>query len=202
MVNIKCPNEIKLASPKKKKEFIIYLDMDGVLTAWTERACEISGLDIKIPEIRDELKKGAYLDDIKGYGEDVWDNVMAEGQSFWESLDQYPWAKKLFDTMQKHGNVYILTSPGVCTDAPSGKMVWIQNNFGDIEKLIICKDKYRCATKNTILIDDSYKKIDAFREAGGHAFLWPNPCSLEDGDIDVDETIDKLVEEIKSYKKD
>ena len=201
MISIKCPTEIKLASPKKDKEFIIYIDMDGVLTAWTERACEVAGLDIEMPEIRDELKKGEYLDNIKGHGDGVWEKVTAEGQDFWESLEPYPWAKKLYDTMQKHGEVYILTSPGVCTHAPSGKMVWIENNFGDIEKLIICKDKYRCATKNSILIDDSHKKIDAFRDAGGHAFLWPNFCSLQDEDINVDETIDKLVKEIKSYKK-
>ena len=113
-----------------------------------------------------------------------------------------PWADKLIKEMEELGQVYILTSPGECTSAATGKMNWIKKHFPEyITKFICTKDKWMCAAKNRILIDDSEKKIRKFRERNGHAFLWPNDLKLLDGDIDVDETIEKLKAEIKEYKK-
>ena len=204
MVKIQGPNKIKLSYGPGKKEFTIFCDLDGVLTKWLEAVCELCDIDIHDEDIRDELKDGTYIDEMGVITEeDMWARIDSKGVEFWENLESTSWAKKLIEAMEKLGTVYILSSPGSCISAPSGKMSWIEKHFPDyITKLICVKDKWLCASKNRILIDDSYKKIEAFREHGGHAFLWPNDIALLDGDIDVDETIEKLKKEVKEYKKD
>lgn len=200
-MKIQCPNNIKIGK-KKENKFFIHVDMDGVMSFWLKEACKVCDIDMKDEKIYQELKKGVYLEDIDGLitSEDMWDKVEKEGTDFWANLELFPWAKKLIAEMEKLGQVYILTSPGTCVPAPTGKMIWIKKYFPQLlKKLIICKDKERLATPNSILIDDTEGKIEAFRKEGGHAFLWPNFLKLLDGDIDADETIDKLVSEIKGY---
>ena len=203
MVKIVGPNKIKLSYGPEKKEFLVLLDLDGVLSQWLMAACETCDIDINDEDIRAELKDGVYVCDMGLISEeDLWKKIDAEGTDWWANLNLNPWTKKLVEEMEKLGTVYILTSPGSCVSAPSGKMKWIEKHFPDlITKFICVKDKWICAGKNRILIDDSEKKIEAFREHGGHAFHWPNDLALLDGDIDVDETIEKLKEEISNYKK-
>jgi len=203
MVKIAGSNKIKLSYGPKKKEFLVYLDLDGVISQWLMAAGKSCDIDINDEDIRAELKDGTYLDETGLISEeDMWKKIESEGTDWWANLDLNPWAKKLVEEMEKLGTVYILTSPGSCVSAPSGKMEWIEKHFPDLlTKLIIVKDKWLCAGKNRILIDDSEKKIEDFREHGGHAFHWPNDLALLDGDIDVDETIEKLKEEIEEYKK-
>jgi len=204
MVKIAGPNKIKLSYGPDKKEFIIAVDLDGVLTQWLMAACKTCDIDINDEDIRAELKDGVYLDKLGIISEeDMWEKINAKGTEYWANLKPNTWTKKLVEEMEKLGTVYILTSPGSCITAPSGKMAWIEKHFPDLlTKLIIVKDKWICAGKNRILIDDSENKIEDFREHGGHAFHWPNDLALIDGDIDVDETIEKLKEEIKGYKND
>jgi len=200
-VKIQSPNNLKCGS-KKEVKFICFVDMDGVMTYWLKAACDVCGIDIHEKDLYSKLKDENMLLDKTGYikEKDMWSKIDKAGTDFWANLEILPWAKKLIAEMKKLGDVYFLTSPGTCIPAPSGKMEWIEKHFPDLlEKLIICKDKEMCANKNTILIDDSEKKIEAFRDAGGHAFLWPNCLKLLDEDIDVDETLEQLVEEIKGY---
>jgi len=204
MVKIAGPDKIKLSYGPKKKEFICMVDLDGVLTQWLMATCKTCDIDINDEDIRAELKDGTYLDEMGIISEeDLWKKIDAEGTDWWANLELAPWTKKLIKAMEELGTVYILTSPGVCTTAPTGKMEWIKKHFTEyIDKLIIVKDKWLCAGKNRILIDDSANKVEDFREHGGHAFHWPNDLALLDGDIDVDETIEKLKKEIEEYKKD
>jgi len=204
MVQIQGSNKIKLSYGPEKKEFIIGIDMDGVISQWLMSACKTCDLDINDEDLRAELKEGALLDQMGVIDEkDLWKLIKAEGVEWWANLGINPWSKKLVEEMEKLGTVYILTSPGSCTTAPSGKMEWIEKHFPDLVTKFICgKDKWLCANKNRILIDDSTDKVEKFREHGGHAFLWPNDLKLLDGDEDVDEAIEKLKEEIKGYKED
>jgi 5'(3')-deoxyribonucleotidase len=204
MVKIAGPDKIKLSYGPDKKEFIINVDLDGVISQWLDAACTTCDIDINDEDIRAELKDGIYLDEMGIISEEeLWKKITAEGTDWWANLGVNPWAKKLIEEMGKLGTVYLLTSPGSCIPAPSGKMEWIDKHFPDLLTKLICgKDKFRCASKNSILIDDSAKKVEAFREYGGHAFHWPNDLRLLDGDEDVDEVIEKLKEEIKEYKKD
>jgi len=203
MVEIQGTNQIKICYGGRKNEFHVMIDLDGVLVQWIGAVCGLSNIDINDEDIRAELKAGEYVCDLGIITEeDMWSKIEKEGTEWWENLELFPWTKKLVEEMEKLGQVYFLTSPGECTTAPSGKMAWIKKHFPDyITKFICVKDKWLCAAKNRILIDDSEKKIRKFREYNGHAFLWPNDLKLLDGDVDVDETIEKLKAEIVGYKK-
>ena len=203
MIKIQGYNKIEpTCGSKKEEEFIIFLDLDGVISNWIKATTEL--LDIEITDdLRDKLKAGEYLDNTGVITEkEMWDKITEAGSEFWSEMELYPWSHKLIDEMEKLGTVYFLTSPGSCVPAPSGKMAWIKEHFGDeyVKKLIICKDKFRLATSNSVLIDDTDKKIEAFKEKG-KVFHWPNDLALQDGDIDVDETIEELKEKIKGWKK-
>lgn len=199
LVKIKSPSNLKCSS-KKEKKFIIFLDMDGCCTNWLKGACELFDFDINEKEFRNQLSTGIDLDKTgRISGKELWDKIDKAGTDFWSKLDILPWAKKLIEEMEKLGEVYFLTSPGTCVPAPSGKMEWVNKYFPKmIERLIICKNKEMCANKNAVLVDDSEKKVEKFREAGGHAFLWPNNLKLED-EGNSDGIIDKLVKEVKGY---
>ena len=202
MIKIKCPYNLKTAK-KKEINFISFVDLDGVLTNWLDATAKLCKIDVNDKEIRDELKKGTFIDDLGIVSEDeLWQRIESEETDFWARLEEFPWTQKLVEELEKISEVYFLTSPGSCVPAPSGKMEWIKNHFGEeyITKLIICKDKYICASDKRILVDDSKKKIDKFREYGGHVFLWPNCYVLLDEEKDWKEAIDELKEEIKKYK--
>ena len=203
-MKIQGANEIKLSSAKKKKDFIIYIDLDGVISNWLQAACDINEIDIKEPKLYKELSDGAFLDKIDWLnGESVWNKIDEEGTKFWSELKILPWGKKLVTEMEKLGTVYFLTSPGECVTAPTGKFEWIKKHFGNdyVLRTIICKDKWLCASPNSILVDDSEHKVDTFRENGGHSFLWPNCLKMLDNIVNSDETIDELKSLVQKYKK-
>lgn len=204
MINVQSPNKILLAKEKKKKikKIIVYLDMDGVLSDWLGAACKLCDVDLNDEEIRQEIKKrNGFLDDYVDE-KTLWKNIEKEGVDFWTGLELFPWSKKLYNTLEKLADEFaILSSPGkftkIAAPACNGKVLWLDNHFNNKERYIFGYKKYLCASANTILVDDSKNKIDPFIEAGGNGFLWPNPLELIDGDIDVDDTIDELVEHIK-----
>ena len=204
MVSVQDPNRINICAEKKNKsDFIIFLDLDGVLSSWLTAACKICDVDIDDTDIRDKLKSGIYLDKMGVISEkDMWEKIDKHGTDFWRNLEPLPWADKLIKEMEKLGKVCFLTSPGYCLSAPTGKMQWIKDKGYNIMNLIIAKEKHYCAAPNRILIDDSDNKIAKFREYGGHAFHWPNDFKLIDGDEKVDEVIEKLKKEIESYKNE
>jgi len=200
-IKIQCPNEIKLSSSKKDKEqLFIFCDFDGVLTNWLDAAAKICDIDPKDPKIRQELKKGTYLDKLGMITDKaMWENIDECGTDFWSDLQNLPWTTRIVQETRSLGELYFLTSPGSCLPASSGKMMWLSNNFPDLlDKLIICKDKHVFAGKNRFLIDDDIKKIEMFRKHGGHAFQWPNQYKLLDGDEDVERVLDRLIHEIKA----
>lgn len=200
-INIQSPNKIVLAKEKKRKIRIL-LDMDGVISDWLGAACKLCDIDLNDEEIREGLKKE------KGFLENhvdekvLWKNIEEAGVGFWENLELFSWSKKLYNTLKELGDEFaILSSPGkfteIASNACNGKVLWLDNHFSNKEDYIFAYKKFLCASGNTILVDDSPNKIDPFIEAGGHGFLWPDPFSLIDGDINVDDTIDELVKYIK-----
>jgi len=201
MVNIQSPNKIILAK-KKKKKINVFLDMDGCISNWLQAACDLCDIDLNDEEIRQKIKKrDGFLD---GHVDEktLWKNIKNEGVDFWANLELFPWSKKLYNTLEKLADEFaILSSPGkypeIAASACDGKVIWLDKHFNNKERYIFGYKKYLCASKNTILVDDSRNKIGPFIEAGGHGFRWPNPLELIDGDVDVDDTIEELVEYIK-----
>ena len=202
MIRIKAPNLITIAK-KKENNVTIFIDLDGVLSDWMDAACKLCDIDPNDEAIRKQLKKGKYLDELGVISdEEIWDKINAKGTSFWAELELFSWAKKLVQSMEKQGEMYFLTSPGECIPACSGKVEWVDKHFGKeyIKKTIICYPKEQCAGPNKILIDDSEKKIEKFRDSGGHAFLWPQQYKFDDGEENIDEIIDELTKQIHQLK--
>ena len=208
MIKIQGTNKIHVAN-EKEKTILLKIDMDGVVTNWVKGCCETCGLDPENKKLRNEIKSGKDMQDIEMNSlteEEMWDKILEIGSSWWENLDVLPWANKLIKMLSKHGEVAFLSSPGnlnqhprSVAEASKGKMEWIYKHFKEIP-VILCHAKYLCASPNSILIDDSQKKIDKFVEYGGKAFLWPNQYKLMDGDIDVEETLKELEEQIEKMK--
>jgi hypothetical protein len=201
MIKIQSPNKI-LTAEKKKKKIKIFLDMDGVISDWLGAACKLCDIDLNDAEIREGLKEE------KGFLEKhvdekiLWKHIEDAGVGYWENLELFPWSEKLYNKLKELGDDFaILSSPGKFTEiacnACDGKVLWLDKHFSNKEDYIFAYKKYLCASENVILVDDSQNKIDPFIDAGGHGFLWPDPLSLMDGDVDVDNTIDELVDYIK-----
>lgn len=211
MLIVKDPNKIRLAEKKDKNKIRIFIDIDGVLADWLGKACETCGIDDNDSKIRDVLKDGGMLQDLRDYIKDeneMWQKIEKEGSDWWRDLELLPWAKKLYNEMDKLGEVALLTSNGKITEyvdsagsAAKGKCEWVKKHF-NTNSLIIAHDKHFCASSNTILIDDSPDKIEKFIEWGGHGFLWPNQYRLKDEDVevDVDDIIKALCEMIEEIK--
>ena len=197
-------NKIIIAETKATKRFKIFVDVDGVLAAWMKSACEACNLDINDKDLRNFIKEGNYLDKYNNLGDAaMWRLINDLGEDFWVNLELLPWAKKLYGEMSKLGEVCFLTSPSKHAEtaaiASSGKVKWIDKHF-KTTKWIIAYNKEFMASDDSILIDDSEEKIISFRKWGGHAFHWPNDLKLLDKDIDVDETINELIQIVNSLK--
>jgi 5'(3')-deoxyribonucleotidase len=194
-VKIQGPDKIILGSNKQKKEFRIFIDLDGVLSDFEKAACKLCDLDIEDPGVREHLKSGGRIDKYVS-DDDMWAKINEEGSKFWENLELFPWAKDLYNTMKKKSDlVAFLTSPSYEPDCAAGKVKWITKNF-DTTDFIITPEKHFCATPNSILIDDSQAKLDKFAKYGGNTFLWPNSLVFEDNNKNSEKVIEDLVEYI------
>jgi 5'(3')-deoxyribonucleotidase len=74
-------------------------------------------------------------------------------------------------------NVFILTRPTRHGDCYAGKADWVINNLGEpfVEQLIPTKHKCKLAREWTLLIDDSFRNVDAFLASGGKTIMCPRP---------------------------
>lgn len=89
---------------------------------------------------------------------------------FWTVLPIMPHAEELIQFARQY-DYYFLTIPFDEASKP-GKIKWINKRFGipieEIEQRIIFeKDKWKYATANSILIDDTLKNVEMFKEHGG-----------------------------------
>jgi len=198
MIKVQDPKKIILAKKREKVDNLrVLLDLDGVVANWTMAACKACGLDYG--ELKEELKKEDKLENLIDEDE-MWKKIDAEGEGWWTGLELFPWAKKLYNELEKKTSMLcFLTAPARNEISLAGKAKWIKKHF-DTTDFLIGKPKYFCANKNSLLIDDTKKRTDKFKEHGGNAFLWPNPNKLLDGDIDVDDTINELMEYINELE--
>lgn len=195
---IQDPNKIIIAKSKKKEGLICFLDMDGVISFWEKSAAKTLGIDINDKKIREEIKNGKRLETYVGGDSVMWPKIDKEGTKWWRDMELLPWGKRLYEKIKEKGDHFcFLTSPSNNPTCAAGKVEFLQKHFGnDFGDFFIGKNKHLCASPRALLIDDTDKKVKKFRSFGGHAFKWPCPLFLLDGDIDVDETIEELMEYI------
>lgn len=152
------------------KDYILYLDMDGVLVDFEggyQRAA-------KGKTFSQVMSKSSELSAQEVYYQ--------RGVHFWSNLDWIQGGKELYAAAKKlFERVCILSSGG--TQDPLklkvvtvGKLLWLEKNMPDMDKKDIFivpgkefKQKY--AHKASILVDDMPVTIKQFNQAGGYGIL-------------------------------
>lgn len=200
-MKIKDPNKIVIATNKKNK-LRIAVDLDGVVSHWEKAAAETCGVDYNDEKIREELKNGKRMEEFVGGDPEMWKMIDKEGEAWWENMEKLPWADDLIDILKKESkDLFFLSSPSKSPTCYSGKIKWVIKNYPKMDRDVFlgCK-KHLFAGPNTLLVDDTDKKIKKFREYGGHAFKWPCPLSIIDRDVKIEDVLQDLKDYIKEIK--
>jgi 5'(3')-deoxyribonucleotidase len=160
----------------KNTDYILYLDMDGVLVnyarGWSNVAKKTGLRTLNSSEDKYTEEELA----------PIYNNIAIP--DFWRNLDWEPGGKELFKiSNQLFEKVHILTSTGSKDDiefheiVSLGKMQWIKDNIGNqlnVKNIHIVDEgiaKAEFATPLSILVDDNLKTIEAFDMAGGYGIL-------------------------------
>ena len=164
---------------KTERVFTVYLDMDGVLTDFEE--------DFKsIPNNTENL---SFDDYDKKHGKfSSWQIIGDEGLKWWSEMSWKNDGKELWNYLKKYDPT-ILSAPSRDPLSAKGKVIWVNRELGldiksatrspkdnrwDIDsKMILNSQKYMFSKRypNSILIDDTKKKISDWRDSGGIGIL-------------------------------
>lgn len=151
-------------------EYILYLDMDGVLV-------DFEGGFIK-------LSNGLKSSDLyKKYGSRaIQQYILSTGSDFWVDLEWISGGRELWDVARKlFTRVYILSSAGTSDvdkgrPVVNGKMMWLKKNMPDMPEsnIIIVPGKHKkqlYSSKESILVDDMPDTIKKWNANGGYGIL-------------------------------
>ena len=105
---------------------------------------------------------------------EMWETI--DTKDLWLNLPLYREAQSFFWRIQEYGNVTLCTKPSHNPEGAGAKRQWAQKHFGDkVPMIIVYGSKAPIAGPGKILIDDSDKNIEEWREAGGLGVLFPRP---------------------------
>ena len=156
---------VQLLREIKKEEYVIYSDMDGVITDFDERFMKYSK---GIPPSQYESENGK---------EAFWDLITKEGVKFWVGMDWMSDGRTYWDYIKKY-NPILLSAPSREESSKLGKRLWVKKNLpGTKLMLAYAKDKQKEAAPNHILIDDRQSNIDEWRANGGIGILHTSAAS-------------------------
>lgn len=172
----------------------IFLDADGVMINFVSAAANLVGVDVRDTINRTHLKTEK-LTKLVGSNK-MWSAIDRAGVDFWANLKPLPWAGELIAWAQSKGVVSICTKNSNDATSAMGKMLCIQKHFPRLD-YILTNQKAHCAGPNKFLVDDTYKQVMGWRNAGGNSYLWPNQFALEDGDIKLTDVFQQLDMELK-----
>ena len=145
-----------------KKEYKLFVDLDGVMADLDKHVEAISGKTFI------ELRASG-----SGFTEFV-EKERAQGFTVFDELDKMPDADQLWNYIVKY-SPDILTATGTPIEkATAEKIRWVHDNlsgFDNIFTTVSGAHKQKYAAPNHILIDDRDKAILPWREAGGIGIL-------------------------------
>jgi len=166
----------------------VFLDMDGV-------QCDLAGaLQEAIGVSHDEAKEKTE-DEIERLAHSSPNSVY----DFFANLDQLPGGKKITDWLNSNNISYtILSAPlrgSYAASSVEGKKAWLAKHTPDVvSTALFAHDKHKHALdggRPNILIDDYYKKIKAWSDAGGIAIQHEDEYKVPDA---AERTIKRLEE--------
>ena len=147
------------------KKPIVYFDLDGVLADFDNGVRDLCNFE---PLPQDSKRP-------KGYDDILWGNIRAI-ERFYDKLDLISGAKEMFLEANKmfDGCCEILTGipkphRGVLT-AKEDKISWVRRNLSDTVQVNVVYREEKinfCKNANCILVDDYYKNIREWSNAGG-----------------------------------
>jgi 5'(3')-deoxyribonucleotidase len=104
-------------------------------------------------------------------------NILDEDPDFWLNLPALPWAQDLYRHLCRlfgSENVTFATSPTRGVNCASHKLLWLHRQFGVWpDSVMIGSRKHLMAHPDVVLVDDRPGNVEAFRQAGGRAVLFP-----------------------------
>lgn len=147
----------------KKKEYRIYVDLDGVLVDFKKGVEPIIGVRYSEEKYANDKKfKKMFWDRIKEHNK--------QGGKLWLHLDLMHDAMKLWNYIKPH-SPEILTATGTSIlSAGEQKREWVSRHLGGnvvVHIVTYAKDKSMFAGPNHILIDDKPEAIKPWSDAGG-----------------------------------
>lgn len=150
---------------------VVYLDLDGVLANF----CGGVARDAGVPE--ESLDCWELWTKLNMTEIEFWDWLNSRPAQWWADLEPYPWAMDLYGFFLELGPVCFATSPSKSAASYAGKYQWLCDHFGAkaAGHSLMGHAKHWLAAPNRVLIDDADKNVDAFREYGGRAVLFPRP---------------------------
>lgn len=178
----------------------ILCDLDGVAANFEHASLECHN-------------RGGYVTTTWAFWEDwgmtskeFFDKIALEGISFYKDRVQpYPWLRELVSLISAaSSNVTILSQ---CNDDPiggyAGKKEWINKHLKPIcnwKSFIGDGAKALLAAPGRLLIDDSTENVKAWKEAGGSAFLFPQPWNTPQSGYNRMELLRSALEQWKVGK--
>ena len=150
----------------------IFVDMDGVLADFVTAAVHL--------HCRPEVLQGWPLGEfecprvLEISPSAFWNRIDDVGDSFWSGLEPFPWMRDLLERLREIAPVTIASSPSYDPASLAGKVRWLQTHLGrKFRDYLIGPPKYLLARADTVLVDDSDRNINRFREHGGIGVLFP-----------------------------
>lgn len=138
---------------------VVCLDLDGVLCDFIKPALVTQGLPAVDPT------------EWNPPGFDV-SLIATLPTCFWAGLPREPEGDELVTVVTKYDTLIVTHSP---SDAAwAGKQQWLDRHYPHLPRIPL-REKWLLASPRHVLVDDNEENVRRFREAGGHAFLWPQP---------------------------
>lgn len=169
----------------------IFIDLDGVIAAFTEFAASKHNIIVPSGEIEDEFLYKQFPR--KG---DMWKKCL--GEEFWVNIPTLPWAESLVNTVDKSGHEwYFLTKIPLDDSGYTGKARWIRKYFPKHMMKLWCVrgNKDAAAGPNKLLIDDKLSNCQRWAAAGGEVYHWREITS------DSTDEAERRIVEIKELVK-
>jgi hypothetical protein len=161
---------------KQDSDYTIFCDMDGVLTNFVKRFQELETNPKSLTPEQYTKENGLHS---------IWGPIDTGGIDWWANMEWMPDGPKLWSWLQPYRPT-ILSAPSRNPDSRNGKMAWlksnlhIKQNFFTVNprkwkphyKIIFNSQKHEFVRNEfDILIDDTPKKVQNWRAAGGTAIL-------------------------------
>jgi hypothetical protein len=161
----------------------IFLDIDGVCNRFCWYILQRLGV-----AFNDESDWPTHCDEIVDAANHILGFPVYTNESFWSSITrdmwadcppsvEFPYLVNRSVELVGRKNVFFLTSPARDPNSAAGKIEWIQKFAPPWmqRQFLIGPPKWACARADRMLIDDTEKQVNKFREHGGQALLVPRP---------------------------